>query len=165
MNKNFKVIVMILLVLGQLVIYRYVYHLGSKSRINITLDLFYLILVYISVKSGFFKSMVTATVIGLLTDYFSGGILGVFGFSRTVSAFLLNEMSTRIDLKSNFFVFLLISVSLMLSNLIASLFFYFIPSQHQYLQINMLLIQPIFTGLIGILIVSSSKTKKYLDVY
>ncbi len=157
MNSKFKILTFILLILGQIVMHRYIYQL------NVTLDLLYLVLVYISVKSGFFKSILSATVIGLITDYLSGGVLGVFGFSRTISAFLLNEMSMRIDLKSNFFVFLLISISLMLSNLIANLFFYFI--QGQYLQVNLILIQPFLTGLIGILIVSTSKSKKYLDVY
>lgn len=159
MNKKFKVLTFILLILGQLVMYRYF------SRTNMTLDLLYLVLVYISVKSGFFKSMLAATLIGLITDYLSGGILGIFGFSRTISAFLLNEMSMRIDLKSNFFVFLLITLSLMLSNLVANLFFYLIPGPGQYLQVKLILIQPLLTGIVGILIVSSSKSKKYLDVY
>ncbi len=156
MNRNFKFLAFGLLILAQLFLQRY-----KRGFFNI--DFLFLILVYISVKSGFLKSVFSATAIGLITDYLSGNILGVFGFSRTVSAYLLNEISMRIDLKSNFFVFLLISSSLALSNLIANVFFHYI-SQYP-IDLNLILYQPLLTGMVGLLIVIPSRVRQNLDVY
>ncbi|MCP5046076.1 MAG: rod shape-determining protein MreD [bacterium] len=157
MNRKFKFILFALLVLGQVVIHRYI------LQLNLNLDLLYLILVYVSVKSPFYKSIFTGTVIGLVTDYLSGNVMGVFGFSRTVAAYLLNEISMRIDLKSNVFVFMLISLSLAFSNLVANVFFYFIRGYA--LDPGLIFYQPLLTGVLGLLIVSPSKAKTYLDVY
>jgi len=157
MNRKFKILLFSLLVLGQIIIHRYI------RQLNLNLDLLYLILVYIAVKSGFYKTLLSATIIGLVTDYLSGNIFGVFGFSRTIAAYFLNEMSMRIDLKSNLFVFMIISLSLAFSNLIAGLFFYFILEYS--FQLNLIVIQPLLTGLVGLIIVLSSKAKKNLDVY
>lgn len=157
MEKKFKFIMFALLILGQIVSYRY------ARGLKINPDFLYLILVFVCVKSGFFKSIFIASTIGLITDFLSGNILGVFGFSRTIAGYLLNEVSMRIDLKNNMFVFLMIFISLSLSNLVANLFFYFI--QGFPLDVAMVLYQPLFTGLLGLIIVISSTAKKYLDVY
>jgi len=157
MKNKFKIIILVFLVLGQIIIYRYAHPL------KLNLDLFYLIMVYISVMSGFYKSIATGFAIGLITDYFSGNIMGVFGFSRTISAFFLNEISRRIDLKNNLFVFLMISVSLAFSNFISNVFLYYILGFS--FNIGLLIYQPISTGLIGLLISSSKKAKEYMDVY
>jgi rod shape-determining protein MreD len=157
MNRKFKVVVFFLLILGEVILHRYVHQL------NLPLDFLYLIMVYICVMSGFYKSIATACVVGLITDYFSGGVMGVFGFSRVISAFLLNEMSRRIDLKNNIFVFLMISISLSISNIIANVFLYFILGFS--FNLSLILYQPILTGLLGLAIVSSTKAKMYLDVY
>ena len=157
MNRKFKFLIFATLILGEIIINLYIH------QIKLNLDLLYLILVYISVKSGFIKSMAAAAVIGLITDYFSMNVIGVFGFSRTFAAFLLHESSQRIDLKNNFFVFLLIALSLAISNLIANLFFLIILD-FQF-SLRLILFQPLLTGLVGVLIVSSQKAKRYLDVY
>lgn len=157
MNKKFKVGLLVILIFLQIVVHRYM----NILRFNV--DLLYLILVYISVKSGFFKTILFATVIGLITDYSSMNVMGVFGFSRTITAFLLNEVSIHIDLKNNLFVFLLVALSLFLSNIAANIFFYFILNIG--FNLNLIFYQPLFTGLIGVLILSSSRIKKYLDVY
>jgi rod shape-determining protein MreD len=131
--------------------------------LKLNLDLLFLILVYISIKSGFLKTLLSATVIGLITDYFSMNVLGVFGFSRTIIAYFLNNMAKHIDLKNNLLVFTLISISLCLSNLIANTFFLLISGLKYNL--NLIVIQPVLTGIMGILIVCTTKFKKYLDVY
>lgn len=157
MNRKIKIGLFIILigihVLGQ----RY----GTILKFN--LDLLYLILVYIAVKTGYLKAIFSAAAIGLITDYYSMQVMGVFGFSRTISGYLLNVISPHIDLKNNMLVFLLISVSLFISNLVANLFFHFISGFP--FQLNLILYQPLFTGLIGILIAGSRKAKQYLDVY
>jgi rod shape-determining protein MreD len=157
MNRKFKLIAFILIVLAQIIINLYIHDL------KLNLDLIYLILVFVAVKSNFIKSIVVATTIGLITDYLTGGVLGVFGFSRTIAAFVLNEISMRIDLKNNFFVFLMLSLSLAFSNLIANLFFYFIFGFG--IQLSLVVYQPLFTALVGLLIVSSTKAKKNFDLY
>lgn len=156
MNRRFKVIVFVLLVLGQIVIHRY------SHQLKLNLDLFYLILVYISVTGGFYKSLIAGMVVGLITDYLSMNVLGVFGFSRTFAAYLLNELSRGIDLRNNVFVFLLIAVSLVLSNAVANIFFYLISGSG--FNLGLVLYQPLLTALVGLIIAGTEKAKKYLDV-
>lgn len=157
MNRKIKIILFILLIGLHILSLRY----GSILKFN--LDLLYLILVYIAVKSRFLKTIFTAAAIGLITDYFSMQVMGVFGFSRTISGYLLNQISIHIDLKNNMLSFLLISVSLFISNLIANLFFHFILGFP--FQLNLIIYQPLFTGLVGVLINGTKKAKQYLDVY
>ncbi|HLP46036.1 MAG TPA: rod shape-determining protein MreD [Candidatus Deferrimicrobium sp.] len=157
MNRKIKIGLFILLIALHILSLRY----GNILKFN--LDLLYLILVYIAIKSGFLKTIFAATAIGLITDFFSMQVMGVFGFSRTISGYLLNEISPHIDLKNNMLVFLLITLSLFISNLIANIFFHFISGFP--FQLNLILYQPLFTGLIGILITGSRKAKQYLDVY
>ncbi len=103
------------------------------------------------------------TVIGLITDYFCMNVMGVFGFSRTLAVFLLFELSRRIDLNNNFFVFLLVFISLSVSNVIANIFLTIILNFD--FSMRLIFVQPFFTGLVAVLIAGSSKAKRYLDVY
>ncbi len=157
MNRKFKIGLFVVLIILQIAFHRY------ENILKINLDLLYLILVYISAKSGFFKTILSATMIGLVTDHFCMNILGVFGFSRTIIAYILNEISRHIDLKNNLFVFLLLAISLCISNLISNIFFYIILGVK--FSLNLLFYQPIFTGLVGAFILIPSKIKEYLDVY
>ena len=133
------------------------------DKLKLNFDLLFLILVYISIKSSFVKSILVASAIGLITDFLSGNIMGVFGFSRTIAAYLINEMSKYLDLRRNIFLFLLTALSLFISNMIANIFFYFIL--HFKISLNLILYPPLLTGLLGLVIVSPAKMKKYLDVY
>ncbi len=157
MSRRFGIMLFILLALLQVIINRYMNDWSLK------LDLLYLVLAYTAVKSGYFKTLFAGTAIGLVTDYFSMNILGVFGFSRTLAAFLLHETAPHIDLKNNLIVFLMISLSLCLSNGSANVFFYFIKNTP--FNESMILYQPILTGLVGIAIFNFAKARKYLDVY
>jgi cell shape-determining protein MreD len=103
------------------------------------------------------------TVIGLITDYFCMNVMGVFGFSRTLAVFFLFELSRRIDLNNNFFVFFLVFISLSVSNVIANIFFTIILNFD--FSMRLILVQPLFTGMVAVLIAGSSKAKRYLDVY
>lgn len=157
MNRRAKIILFLLLIGLQVLSLRY------RDILKFNLDFLYLILVYVALKSGFLKTILSATTIGLITDYFSMQVMGVFGFSRTVTGYLLNEISRHIDLKNKALVFLLISVSLFFSNLIANLFFYFISGFP--IQFGLILYQPLATGLLGVLIIVPRKIRQYLDVY
>jgi rod shape-determining protein MreD len=157
MNRRFKILVFVLLVVGQIVIHQYV------RQLHVNVDLFYLILVYISVTKGFYQSMAGGMAIGLITDYLSGNVLGVFGFSRTLAAYFLNELSRRIDLRNNVFVFMLIAVSMAFSNIIANIFFSFILNYT--INLSLVLYQPLLTAFVGLIIVGTDKAKTYLNVY
>ena len=157
MNRKFKIFMFFLLIILQILINCY----AVKIKLNI--DLFYLVIVYIAIKFTFLRSILVATLIGWITDYFTGGIIGVYGFSRTVSASLLNQFSKYIDLRRNFIVFLVITISLFFSNLIAGIFLNI--TAHFDITSNLLVIQPLMTGFSGLLIISFSKPKEYLNVY
>ncbi len=156
-NRRFKVGLFVFLIALQVFLQRYV------DVLKLNPDLLYLILVYISVKSGFIKTVFSATAVGLVTDYFSMQVMGVFGFSRTLIAYLLNETSQHIDLKNNALVFLLTAVSLFVSNLVANLFFHIIAKTP--FQLNLVVYQPLLTGLFAVLILFPGKIRQYLDVY
>jgi rod shape-determining protein MreD len=156
-NRKFKIGLFVGLIIGQIILNRYVH------IIKLNFDLLYLILVYIAIRSGIVKTVVTATFIGWLTDFFTGGIVGIFGFSRTIIAFFINEMHRYVDLKKNIFVFLLIAISLSISNLIANVFFHFIYGYN--LDLNLILRQPFITGILGTLLIIPTRVKEYLDVH
>jgi rod shape-determining protein MreD len=156
MNNRFRNIFLIAMLVGQIAISRYY----QSLRFNV--DLLYMIIFYISVKSGFMKSVIGASLIGLLSDYLSGGVIGVFSFSRTLAAYVLNIIARYVDLKNNFFIFLLIFVSLFLSNLVAFIFFVLIFNIQ--LTASLLIYQPLFTASVGTVILGSKKVKSLLDV-
>jgi len=156
MNKRFRNVLFVLLIIGQIAVARY-YH---SWRFNV--DLLYLIIFYIAIKSGFMSSVLSAALIGLCSDYLSGGIIGVFSFSRTLAAYFLNSLARFLDLKKNVFVFLLIFISLFLSNLLAFVFYILIFN----LQItaSLLFYQPLSTAIIGTFLLGFKKAKSLLDV-
>lgn len=156
MNNRFRNILFIVLVIGQVAISRY-YH---SWRFNI--DLLYLIIFYVAIRSGFTFSIITASFIGLCSDYLTGGVMGVFSFSRTLAAYFLNAMSRFLDLKKNVFIFLLIFVSLFLSNLLAFLFYVLIF--HLRITASLLLFQPLSTAVVGTIVLGFKKVKSLLDV-
>ncbi len=63
MKRRIKLWMFILLILLQIVVNRHI------NELKLNLDLFFLILVYISIKSNFLPTILSATAIGLLTDF------------------------------------------------------------------------------------------------
>lgn len=157
MNRRLKFLLFVCLFVAQIVIYRY----SNIFKLNI--DFLFLILVYISRRSSFLKGILSAAAIGLITDCLSVHIFGVFGFSRTVAAYMIGELSRFFDLRRYVFIFLLVFISLSISNLIANVFFYFILGHK--IGLNLVLYPPLFTGLAAVVILSPPKMKEYLDVY
>jgi rod shape-determining protein MreD len=156
MNNRFRNLFFVLMLIGQVVIAKYY----QSWRLNV--DLLYLVVFYIASKSGFMTSVISASLIGLCSDYLSGGIMGVFSFSRTLAAYLLNTIARFLDLKKNIFVFLLILLSLFLSNVVAYLFYALIFKYT--ITASLLIYQPLFTALIGTVILGLRKVKSLLDV-
>lgn len=157
MSRKLKIFLLVVLIGAQLVVcYQY-----PKIRMNI--DFLYLIIFYVSIRMGFVKAMAAASILGLLTDYLSMGVLGVFSFSRVISSYLLSEGARFIDLRKNAFLFMLILISLLISNSVAFFFFHFIfkfPVSRQ-----LLLIQPLTTSLVGTLLLAFPQVKNTLNVY
>ena len=156
MNNRFRNGFVIIMFIGQIAIAKYY----QSLRFNV--DLLYLVIFYISIKSGFMKSIISASLIGLCSDYLSGGIIGVFSFSRTLAAYFLNILARFIDLKNNFFIFLLIFISLFLSNLVAFVFYALIFKYK--ITASLLIYQPLFTAIVGTVVLGLKKVKSVLDV-
>jgi rod shape-determining protein MreD len=156
MNSRFRNILLGVLVIGQIAIARN-YH---SWRFNI--DLLFLIIFYIAIRSGFLSSVLSAAFIGLCSDYLSGGVMGVFSFSRTLAAYFLNILARFLDLKKNVFVFLLIFLSLFFSNLLAFMFYVLIFKFK--ITASLLLFQPLSTAIVGTIVLGFEKVKSLLDV-
>jgi rod shape-determining protein MreD len=156
MTKHARTILFILLAAGQLAVSRHY----QSLRFNV--DLLYLIIFFIAIRSGFLSSILSAALIGFLSDYLSGGVMGVFSFARTLAAYFLNAISRFLDLKKNVFVFLLLLVSLFLSNLVAFVFHVLIFKMK--VASGLLLVQPLSTAAIGTILLGTKKAKSLLDV-
>ena len=156
MNKRFRTILFILLAAGQLAVSRHY----QPLRFNV--DLLYLIIFLIAIRSSFLPTILSAALIGFFSDCLSGGVIGVFSFSRTLAAYFLNTLSRFLDLKKNIFIFLLILVSLFLSNLVAFVFHVLIFRMK--ITAGLLLVQPLSTALISTIIMGTKKAKSLLDV-
>jgi rod shape-determining protein MreD len=156
MNNRFRNGFFILMLIGQVAIAKYY----QSLRFNV--DLLFLVIFYIATKSGFLNSMISASLIGLCSDYLSGGVMGVFSFSRTLAAYFLNMISRYLDLKKNIFIFLLIFISLFLSNLVAFIFYALIFKYK--ITASLLIYQPLFTAIVGTIVLGLKKVKSLLDV-
>lgn len=151
-----KWLMLILLFLGQILIYR------NYRELRFNVDLLYLVIFYFSIRFGFLKGVISAVAIGLITDYLSGGILGVFSFSRVLAAYFLTSITRFIDLRKKLFVFVLILFSLFLSNCVANLFFYFIFGFR--ITVSLIVIQPLLTASVGTILLGLSKVRSLLNV-
>lgn len=157
MQHRIKPILVVLLFLAQITLDRY------RHVLFVTPDLLYLILVYVAVSAGPVRTIVTATFLGWIADFFSVGMVGLFGFSRVLSAFLINRVSRFLDLTRMHFVFFLISISLCISNLVAGLFLHWIYAFP--LEPGLIFYQPLLTALLGVLILNIPMVKRELNVH
>ncbi len=156
MNSRFRFALFLLLAAGQIAIARY-YH-----SLRFSIDLLYVVLFFIAIRSGYLTAVLSGALLGFAGDYLSGGVMGVFSFARTLAAFLLNTLARFLDLKKNAFVFLLLLLSLFLSNLVAFLFLALI---FRYpVTASLLVVQPLATAVAGTVILGTQKVKSLLDV-
>jgi rod shape-determining protein MreD len=156
MSNRFRAFFFLALLAGQIAVSRH------YPSLRFSVDLLYLMIFCIAIKAGFVQSMVSASLIGLVSDYLSGGIIGVFSFSRTLAAYFLNMLARFIDLRNNFFLFLLLWISLFLSNLVACGFFVIVFKYK--VAASLLLHQPLVTAGIGTVIFGFKKIKSLLNV-
>ncbi len=156
-KRQFRFTLALFLILMQILVNLYL------NEFNINIDFLFLILIYISSRGNFLKSLIIATFLGWTTDLLNSHIIGVFGFSRVVIAYIIFEIIVFIDFKRLSFTFLFIFFSLSLSNLVASLFLLFINDYG--LSVGMIIYQPLLTGMFAVILVSSDRIKEAINVY
>ncbi|MDY0297858.1 MAG: rod shape-determining protein MreD [Acidobacteriota bacterium] len=157
MRRKIKPLLTLLLLLIQISLNRY------RDVMHVIPDLLYLVIMYVAVTAGPIRTILVATLLGWVTDFFSAGLVGVFGFSRVISAYLVNRLSHFLDLTRMHFVFFLILISLGLSNLTAGLFLGWIYAFP--LETGMLVYQPLLTALLGVVILKIPLLKRELNVH
>ena len=157
MQRKTKPLLLLALLLAQLVLDRY------RHVLRVSPDLLYLILIYVAVTAGAIRTIIVAAMIGWMTDFFSVGMVGLFGFSRVLAAYFVNTISRFLDLNRTHFVFFLISLSLAVSNLVANLFLHWIYNFP--LEPGLLIYQPLLTALLGVLILAVPRVKRDLYVH
>ena len=58
------------------------------------LDAFLLVVVYFAAKEGLLTGILVGAISGLVQDSFSGGIIGIHGFAKTLVGFMVGLLST-----------------------------------------------------------------------
>ena len=61
-------------------------------------DLPLVVVVYVALQRDPLQALIIGAIAGLATDAFSGGLLGAGGFSKTLTAFLIASLATRVML-------------------------------------------------------------------
>jgi len=156
-KRQFRFTLALFLILMQIIVNLYL------NEFNINIDFLFLILIYVSSRGNFLKSLILATILGWTTDLLNSQIIGVFGFSRVVIVYIIFEIIVFIDFKRLSFTFLFIFFALSISNLIASLFLLFINDYG--LSVGMIIYQPLLTGMFAVILVNSDRIKEAIDVY
>lgn len=67
------------------------------------LDLPLIVVVYFALRRDPVQAVVIGTVAGIASDFFSVGLLGANGFSKTVTAFLISALATRVLIDNQIF--------------------------------------------------------------
>ena len=84
------------------------------SIYNITPNLVLILIVYYTLKDGQVFGTILGFILGLLLDLFSGGLIGAFMFSFTISAFLAGYFYSENKLDTNlatYFFLLIVFIS------------------------------------------------------
>jgi len=66
----------------------------ALSTSIVYLDAFLLVVVYFAAKKGVLTGILVGAVSGLVQDSFSGGIIGIHGFAKTLVGFFVGLLST-----------------------------------------------------------------------
>ncbi len=75
------------------------------------LDLFLLLNIYIALNTAPLPCIPVALVSGLIQDAFSGGIIGMNAFSKTVVAYFIAVLSSRLMIKHPVILMLLVAIA------------------------------------------------------
>ncbi|MBA3443023.1 MAG: rod shape-determining protein MreD [Pyrinomonadaceae bacterium] len=72
--------------------------LPTLSRSLVYIDLPLILVVYVALKRNAVQSVFVGAVTGIATDAMSNGLLGANGFSKTLTAYLIAALATRVAL-------------------------------------------------------------------
>jgi len=118
---------------------------------------FAILVFFTAVSYGELDGAIMGTCAGLVQDALSHGVFGLAGLSLTVSGFLTGWLSQRLDVHTFYkrFVFLFF---MSLFQLFFWVIFYFLIFRRSLLYSQpALYLQPLFSGLLGSLIINLSK--------
>jgi len=126
------------------------------SKISLSTDYLFnfltLVVIYFAVARGEIFGTCLGAFCGLLQDSFSLGIFGVAGLAKTITGFLAGYISKKVDviplMQSFLFIFMLISLELVLWALLYS----FIFSESVNTGGGLIFFQPLSTSLLGCVI-------------
>ncbi len=152
-----KILLVLILIIIQLYSYRFL------SHHKLYFDLFFIFIFYFAYKKSYLQAVAAGFLFGILSDFFSLSYFGVFAFSRSLIAALINVIVNRFDLSNRAIFFLFFSFFLFLSNLIASLFFKFLFGFD--INYQMLAFQPLLTAFIGMLLISLRRVRNEFNLY
>lgn len=74
---------------------------GPVGKYSIFIDLPLIVVVYFGLQRDAIQAVVVGAICGLAMDIMGGGMLGAFGFTRTLVAFLVVTITTRVMLLDN----------------------------------------------------------------
>lgn len=136
-----------------------------SPSVLLVLNVFSLIFIYFAIEKGEVFGSCLGAICGLVHDYFSSGVFGVFGLAKTVSGYLAGYLSKKIDVQPfvrNFlFIMILISFELILWALLYS----FVIGERVITKGNLLYLQPPATALLGSISFFTLRKLKKKDIY
>lgn len=74
---------------------------GPVGKYSVFIDLPLIVVVYFALQRDAIQAVVVGTICGLAMDIMGGGLLGGFGFTKTLVAFLVVTITTRVMLLDN----------------------------------------------------------------
>ncbi len=151
-----------LLLIISLIVIQIIFNTNISYKF-IFIDLIYISVFYISIRLEFRKSIILSTLLGILTDYLTIGILGVFGLSRAISSYFINTITKYFDISKDKFLISIFLLTFIFSNFLANIFFILIFNIN--LSIKIIFVIPITTTILNYILFKIPKIKKILNVY
>lgn len=74
---------------------------GPAGKFSLFIDLPLIVVVYFALQRDAIRAVLVGCICGLAMDILGGGLLGAFGFTKTLVAFLVVTVTTRVMLLDN----------------------------------------------------------------
>jgi rod shape-determining protein MreD len=123
----------------------------TKNQWLQSIDLFLLLNIYYALNFSQLSALALAVFSGLVQDTFSQGILGVNGFSKTVVAYFVGFLSTRIMIKHPLIILLLIILSTAMDYLMITALYRVFSLSRPALPLPFLLASAVLNGITGLI--------------
>lgn len=120
----------------------------SPSFIHL-FNVFSLVMIYFALEKGEVFGACLGTFCGLVQDYFSLGVFGMAGLSKTVTGYLAGYISKKIDVYPLIRSFILIFVLVSLEIILWALLYSFIFPESLTTGRGLIYFQPLITAFLG----------------